>query len=212
MRTRMSKTSVLVVAAVGLMLMQCGCGAEKVVKTGFLSDYSRLTVKSESSLRYVNESALARYSSFIVDRVTLYFHSGADGIEEKTKGKLTQEKIDDLTNYMHSKIVEAVKDSGYSVVHQPGPGVARIRAALTDIDKTSIVTLYPGAKLSGLGLGGAALEAEIVDSNTGEQIAGLVEAQKGSRIPFVGLGKWDAAKQAMDEWAKRLQNRLEETK
>lgn len=212
MRTRMSKTSVLVVAAVGLMLMQCGCGAEKVVKTGFLSDYSRLTVKSESSLRYVNESALARYSSFIVDRVTLYFHSGADGIEDKTKGKLTQEKIDDLTNYMHSKIVEAVKDSGYSVVHQPGPGVARIRAALTDIDKTSIVTLYPGAKLSGLGLGGAALEAEIVDSNTGEQIAGLVEAQKGSRIPFVGLGKWDAAKQAMDEWGKRLQKRLEETK
>lgn len=212
MRTRMSKTSVLVVAAVGLMLMQCGCGAEKVVKTGFLSDYSRLTVKSESSLRYVNESALARYSSFIVDRVTLYFHSGADGIEDKTKGKLTQEKIDDLTNYLHSKLVEAVKDSGYSVVHQPGPGVARIRAALTDIDKTSIVTLYPGAKLSGLGLGGAALEAEIVDSNTGEQIAGLVEAQKGSRIPFVGLGKWDAAKQAMDEWGKRLQKRLEETK
>lgn len=212
MRTRMSKTSVLVVAAVGLMLMQCGCGAEKVVKTGFLSDYSRLTVKSESSLRYVNESALARYSSFIVDRVTLYFHSGADGIEDKTKGKLTQEKIDDLTNYLHSKIVEAVKESGHSVVYQPGPGVARIRAALTDIDKTSIVTLYPGAKLSGLGLGGAALEAEIVDSNTGEQIAGLVEAQKGSRIPFVGLGKWDAAKQAMDEWGKRLQKRLEETK
>lgn len=208
----MSKTSVLVVAAVGLMLMQCGCGAEKVVKTGFLSDYSRLTVKSESSLRYVNESALARYSSFIVDRVTLYFHSGADGIEDKTKGKLTQEKIDDLTNYLHSKIVEAVKESGHSVVYQPGPGVARIRAALTDIDKTSIVTLYPGAKLSGLGLGGAALEAEIVDSNTGEQIAGLVEAQKGSRIPFVGLGKWDAAKQAMDEWGKRLQKRLEETK
>ena len=210
MRTRMSKTSVLVVAAVGLMLMQCGCGAGKVVKTGFLSDYSRLTVKSESSLRYVNESALARYSSFIVDRVGVHFHSGADAIEDKTKGKLTQEKIDDLTNYFHSKIVEAVKESGHTVVYQPGPGVARIRTAISDIDKTSIVTLYPGAKLSGLGLGGAALEAEIIDSTTGEQIAGLVEAQKGSRIPFVGLGKWDAAKQAMDEWAKRLEKRLEE--
>jgi hypothetical protein len=212
METRMSKTSVLVVAAVGLMLMQCGCGAGKVVKTGFLSDYSRLRVKSESSLRYVNEPALAKYSSFIVDTVQVHFHSGADGIEDKTKGKLTQEKIDDLTNYLHSKLVEAIKDSGHSVVHQPGRGVARIRTAITDIDKTSIVTLYPGAKLSGLGLGGAALEAEIVDSFSGEQIAGLVEAQKGSRIPFVGLGKWDAAKQAIDEWGKRLQKRLEESK
>jgi len=139
----MSKTSVLAVAAVGLMLMQCGCGAGKTVKAGFLSDYSRLEVESESTMRYVNERALAKYSSFIVDRVGLHFHSGADGIEDKTKGKLTQEKIDDLTNYLHSKLVEAVKDSGHSVVHQPGRGVARIRAALTDIDETSLVTLYP---------------------------------------------------------------------
>ncbi len=210
METRMSKTSVLVVAAVGLMLMQCGCGAGKVVKTGFLSDYSRMKVESESTMRYVNEPALAKYSSFIVDRVGVHFHSGADAIEDKTKGKLTQEKIDDLTNYFHSKLVEAVKESGHSVVYQPGPGVARIRTAITDIDETSLVTLYPGAKISGLGLGGAALEAEIIDSSTGEQIAGLVEVQKGSRIPFVGLGKWDAAKQAMDEWAKRLKKRLEE--
>ncbi len=140
----------------------------------------------------------------------MHFHKGAQAIEDQTEGKLTQEQIEDLTNYLHSKLVEAVKDSGHSVVHQPGRGVARIRTAITDIDETSIVTLYPGAKLSGLGLGGAALEAEIVDSNTGKQIAGLVEAQKGSRIPFAGLGKWDAAKQAMDEWGKRLEKRLKE--
>lgn len=74
------------------------------------------------------------------------------------------------------------------------------------------ITMLPTAKLAGVGLGDASLETEIVDSNTGEQIAALVEAQKSSKIPFSGLEKWDAAKQAIDEWGKRLQKRLEETR
>jgi len=154
---------------------------------------------------------LAKYSNFMVDTVEVHFHSGAKGIEEKSKGNLTQQDIDDLTNYMHTVLVNAIKASGRNVVFQPGSGVARIRAALTDIDKSKVTSLMPTAKVAGLGIGGASLEAEIIDSKTGEQIAGLVEAQLGSRIPFSGLGKWDAAKQAMDEWGKRLQTRLEET-
>lgn len=212
MKKRMKETSVLMIVAIVVMLVQCGCGPGAVTKTGFLSDYSRLRAKSASSLRYVNERALAKYSNFIVDTVDVHFHSGAKGIEEKTKGKLTQQNIDDLTNYMHTKIVEAVKATGNSVVYQPGSGVARIRVAITDIDKSSATTLLPQAKLAGVGLGGASLEAEIVDSMTGEQIAGLVEAQMGSRIPFSGLGQWDAAKQAMDNWGKRLKKRLEEAR
>ena len=91
---------------------------------------------------------------------------------------------------------------------QDGPGVARIRAALTDINKSNATTLLPTSKMAGVGLGGATLEAEMVDSKTNQQIVALVEAQLGSRVPFSGLGKWDAAKQAMDDWGKRLQKRL----
>ena len=212
MKTKTIKASVLMVLSVVVMSMQLGCGASKAVKSGFLSDYSRLEAKSSSSLRYVNERALVKYSSFMVDTVDVHFHSGAKGIKEASNGKLSQQDIDDLTNYMHTALVKAIKASGRKVVFQPGPGVARIRAALTDINKSNATTLIPTTKVAGVGLGGASLEAEVVDSNTGEQIGALVEAQLGSRIPFAGLDKWDAAKQAMDNWGKRLQERLEENK
>ena len=203
MEKRMKETSVLMVVAIGLMLIQCGCGGG-VTKTGYLTDYSRLQKESDSTLRYANTRALARYSNFIVNRVEVHLHSGA-----KSKGKLTQKEINDLTNYMHARIVKAVEDSGNRVAYQPAAGVARIRIALTDINKSTAASLLPQAKLAGIGLGGASMEAEIIDSKTGEQIGALVEAQVGSRIPFANLGEWDAAKQVMNDWAKRFQKRLE---
>jgi hypothetical protein len=106
MKKRMKKTNVLMVVVVGLMSIQCGCGGG-VTRTGFLTDYSRLQKESGSTLRYVNTRALARYSNFIVNRVEVHLHSGA-----KSKGKLTQREINDLTNYMHARIVKAVEDSG----------------------------------------------------------------------------------------------------
>jgi hypothetical protein len=206
----MKRTKLLMVLAIGIMVIQCGCGSkEKVQAVGFLSDYSRLITVSDSSLQYVNKSALAKYSTVIIDPVEAHFHEGANAIEDQTKGKLTEEKIKDLRNYMHSKIAKAAYDAGYRTVWQPGPTVARIRVALTDISKSSVASLIPQAKLiAGAGIGGASMEAEIVDSITGEQILAVVESKTGTRIPFANLGKWDAAKQVIDGWAKRLKMRL----
>jgi hypothetical protein len=205
----MKRVSVLMVAAVGLMLIQFGCGSKEMAQTGFLTDYSRLRKESDTSLLNMNDRALARYSNFIVDRVEVHFHKGAKAIEERTKGKLTQQEINDLTSYMHSKIVEAVKASGNSVAYKPASGVARIRVALTDIDESTAASLLPQAKLAGVGIGGASMEAEIVDSMTGEQIGAIVQSKKGSRMPFANLDKWDATKQVIGDWAKRFQKRLE---
>ena len=200
----MNRTSVLMILAVGMMLIQCGCGSEGAARTGFLSDYSRLQTESSTSLRYVNTRALAKYSSFIVDPVRVHFHSGS-----KSKGKLTQQQISDLTSYMHANIISAVLDSGNNVVYKPAPGVARVRVALTDIEKTKAVNLMPQASLLGVGLGGASMEGEVIDSMTGEQIGAVVESQKGSRIPFSNLGEWTTAKKIMDDWGKRFRERLE---
>jgi len=210
MKKKMKKTSVLMIVTIGLMLMQFGCGSNAVVKTGFLTDYSRLSKESDSTLRHINKRALAKYSNFIVDPVKVHFHMGSKAIEHRTEGKLTQRQMTDLTNYLHAKIVRAVKDSGNRVVYQPGSGVARIRVALTDIDRSTAASLLPTAKIVGAGIGGASMEAEVVDSMTGEQIGAVVESKKGSIIPFANLGQWDAAKQVMDDWAKRFEKRLDE--
>jgi len=86
--------------------------------------------------------------------------------------------------------------------------------AITDLEKTNVVlAAVPQARmLTGAGVGGAAMEAEIVDSMTGKQIAAVVETKAGSRVPFTGLSDWGGAKSAMDEWAKRLRERLDESR
>jgi hypothetical protein len=201
----MKKTSFLMVLSVAIMFIQCGCGAQKAQRVGFLSDYSKLQKESSSSLRYVNIEALGRYSNFIVDPVKVHFH-GSD----KSKGKLTRQDISDLTNYMHAQIIKAVQSSGNKVVYQPAAGVARIRVALTDIEKTSAVSTLPQASLLGVGIGGVSMEAEVIDSITGKQIGAVLEAQKGSRVPFSNLGEWTTAKKIMNDWADRFKKRLEE--
>jgi hypothetical protein len=150
---------------------------------------------------------VASYSGFIVDPVPVRFYKGA-----KSEGKLTDEQITDLTNYMHTKIVEAVQSAGKKVAYQPAAGVARIRVALTDMEKSSAVSILPQASLLGAGIGGASMEAEVVDSMTGKQIGAVVESKQGSRMPFANLGDWTAAKNVIDSWAARFQKRLEESR
>lgn len=203
----MKTQRVLVVSLVAMVVFFSGCGGSEQVKTGFLSDYSKLQRESDSSLRYVNTQVIAQYSGFIVDPVKASFQNKA-----KAEDKLTEEQITDLTSYMHSKILEAVQGAGKKVVYQPAAGVARIRVALTDIEKTSAVNMIPQASLLGAGIGGASMEAEVLDSVTGKQIGAVVESAKGSRIPFTNLGDWTAAKGVMDGWAERFQKRLEESR
>ncbi len=186
-----------------LLVVFCGCESKEKAMTGFLSDYSRLKKESASTLRYVNEDAVRRYSSFIVDPVGVHFYSGS-----KSEGKLNEQQLSELTNYMHSKIVEAVQGAGKTVVEQPGAGVARVRASLSDIKKSTAVSVLPQASLLGAGIGGASMEAEVVDSMTGEQIGAVVDSGTGSRVPFTNLSDLNAAKTVIDGWAKRFKERL----
>ena len=183
----------------------CGCAARLAERTGFLSDYSKLEPRSDVSYRYVAEDRLPQYSKFIIDPVEIHLHR-----RSKAKKKISQEDLTDLKNYMHTALVEAIEDS-YEVVYRPGPGVARVRVALTDIKKAQVLlNIHPASKIMGTGLGGASLEAEIVDSQTGEQIGALVESQLGDRLSLDGLSTWGDAKAIMDSWAARFRERLDE--
>ena len=151
-----------------------------------------------------------QYNKFIIDPVVIHFHTGSKAIEERSKGKIKEQDIIDLKNYMHSAIVEAISDR-YSIAYRPGPGVARVRIAITDLKKANVLmNIHPASKLVGSGLGGASLEAEWLDSQTGKQIAALVESQLGDRLSLDGLSEWGDAKSIMDGWAQRFRKRLDE--
>ena len=113
---------------------------------------------------------------------------------------------------MHHAAVEAIEKAGYKIAYHRESGVARIRIALTDVYKTNlVVSAIPTSRIAtGAGTGGASMEAEIIDSMTGEQLGAIVQGQGGSRIPLTGMSDWGGAEHAMDEWAKRLTKRLQE--
>lgn len=207
----MSKTSVLMIMAAVILVGIGGCGGSKApVTTGFLGDYSKLQAVSDESYRYLNKTALSKCTAFIVEPVAVHFKEGSKAIQAKSEGKVTEQDLADLTNYFHDAIVKAITDAGYSVTYQPASGVARIRVALTDMEETNALNVLPQASLLGVGVGGLAMEAEVIDSVTSKQIAAVVESQKGSRVPFSNLGEWGTAKGVMDGWAKRLKERLDE--
>jgi hypothetical protein len=180
-----------------------GCGASMQPHTGFLGDYSKLEVRSATSHRYIAPgNPLRNYHRFMIDPITVY-HNG--DIPELTPSQVTQ-----LKNYLHEALTKAISDR-YPVVHAPGPGVARLRAAITDIKRSTWwMSIHPGTKLTGAGTGSAALEAELVDSVSGRQLAALVESQKGNQFELDTFSELDDVRDVMDDWAKRFRQRLDD--
>ena len=195
------KTCLLISTTLVFSLVTSGCGGKLKQPTGFLSDYSKLKKESANTMRYSDEAALATYTGFIVDPIQMRI--------QDPKRSPKPETIADLTGYMHDKLEEAVRKSGKRLAYHPEEGVARLRIALTDIGKSHPVSMLPYSSMAGVGVGGASVEAELVDSMTGKQIAAFIQSKEGeSKIPFTALGDWTAAKQTIDAWAKNLQQRL----
>lgn len=193
--------AILFMAATTMFLV--GCGASAAQRTGFLGDYSKLERRSDTSHRYIAPgNRLGSYHSFIIEPIIVFHHGDLS--------KMSQSEVSELTNYLEDAIMEAISDK-YGVVRHPGPGVARLRMALTDVKRSTWwMNLHPGTKLSGAGAGSAALEAEITDPVTGEQIAALVESQKGNQFELDMFSEFDDVKDVMDDWAKRFRMRLDE--
>jgi hypothetical protein len=201
---RLNQTMVLLLL-VTMSLMSVGCSAKKAVSVGFISDYSNLEPAGDNSMRYLApDNAMASYSSFIIDPVKIHYHAQAEGKDTP------REDAENLAIYMRGALVDAIADK-YKVVSSPAPGVARIRIALTDIKKSSpAMNVLPQTKLIGMGLGGVAMEGEIVDTQSGRQLAALIESKLGERLSLDGLSDWGDAKAIIDGWAERLRVRLDE--
>ena len=196
-----------VLCVLGLLLVGgCGTKMDTAPRTGFLSDYSRLRTVDDSTLRYIAPGRLGQYRTFVIDPVTIYLHGDSEGHE--IPPNIRQE----LALYMRGTMVDALAGP-YDITPYPGPGVARLRIAITDIkSSTQALTAMPQMRMiGGAGLGGVAIEAELLDSQSGEQIAALVETRLASRLALTGgWSEWGDCKAVMDDWAKRFRKRMDE--
>jgi Protein of unknown function (DUF3313) len=114
------------------------------------------------------------------------------------------------------------------VVTDPGPGVFHLRAALTDVELTrtkanaalmagtaaASATVAPDVSLvmPRLSVGRASIEAEMVDSRSGERMVGLVTSKEGRRFfsGLRGMQKSSDFEVACKYWANAFRERLDQ--
>jgi hypothetical protein len=189
--TKMATKLLAYWSLVGACLAAGGCGGPQKPETvGFLSDYSHLRPETKSRSRYwPPDNRLDQYSQFIVDPVPVY-------LDDKTLAKLDPDtNLAELSRYMHDAMVRALEPYYRVAGATPGPATGRIRMALTYLKKGGP-----------FGAGAAAIEAELVDSQTGRQVLALREIQKGKGT---SQPEWSDAREIMDDWARRFAGALE---
>lgn len=187
-----------------LLLMSCAAPVQKQERAGFISDYSNLKETSGKALSY-DGPELGLYSKFYVAPGELLFEPG------EGDSMINKADLEELLTYFRGEMIEQIsRDDGYQVVDEPGEGVATIRWGLTAVDATiGALNISLATKITGAGLGGAAMEGEIIDSITGKQLAASVRWGSGSRVLRAGITKLGDAKIQADSWAKALRKRLD---
>jgi hypothetical protein len=186
--------------------------------SGFLKDYSALQPNPnvESALTYVSSDAqknLRSYFAIVVDPVTLYVATDVD------EGKVSEASVKAVTNYFEHALKQAVSDA-FPIVEAPGPLTLRLRAALVGVDVGGAVPAGDMPADVGpldhvLNIAKLRVEAELLDSETGERIAAIVDnanlgagADVGAQY-FSRVERFAAARDAFDQWAGRLREFLD---
>jgi len=188
--------------------------------SGFLKDYSNLKPNPNldgTALTFVSNDAqknLHRYIAVIVDPVQVYLASDVD------ESKLPDKARGVGARYFH-KALEGAVSSAFPIVSQPGPLVLRLRSAIVGVDVGGEVPAADKAAAADnaldrtVNIGKVAVEMELVDSQTGEQIASMVDREtlgSGAEIGAVNFSreeKWAAAREAFDGWARRVRDFLD---
>ena len=209
---------------IAVLLLACalpalGCGAVRgrrgaPEETGFLRDYRQLGPREgyDARLVYVSPRAdWSRYSAVEIDSVTLWASH-----ENVKLSKQDQQMLTDLVyKAMHEQLGRE-----FRLVDRAGPDVLRLRAALTqakgaNVPLRTMSTILPQALLLGAAVGlsadtaatvgTATLEAELLDSITGERLAAAVDQRAGTKslLTTRTFTTWGDVEAAANFWAER---------
>jgi hypothetical protein len=195
------------VITVLLITAACGVGIRKE-PGGFLGDYSQFKPDPEydGMLTYEKPGTdWSRFTKLEIDPVLVFIKPGAKDRE------LDPEAQKMMADYFRNAVVKAVEDL-CPVVDRPGSDVLRIRAAITEVIPANVAlnVLSGAALMIPVDMGGAAMEAEFLDSMTGERLGAVVHKRVGTPLDMVGgYTKWGHAKAAFDYWAQELRKSLE---
>jgi hypothetical protein len=223
MKTSFIRTLAVFAIAIAVAAPVAAFSADKLVKkeqySGFLKDYSQLKeekdAKGEKVMRYLSPKLTSgAYSKVMIDRVDFYPAPRPD----KSVDSATLHQISDY----YDKALRQKIGAKTTVVDQAGPGVVRMRVAITAVTSETaalkayqyipIALIVQGAKsAAGARAKNAELytELEVLDSQTGERIGAVVKKGIGTEVKEVKEGKekgekmvaLDNVKPILDNWA-----------
>lgn len=211
MRTTLKLASAVLIVSV--LAASNGFAAERY--SGFLGDaaaYSKLGPGPEggAKMRWVKPGVdFSKYNKFMVDSVVFHFGKDSDNV-------IDPKEMNELADAFNLELVTALKDK-YPIVGEPGPGVLRIRVAITNFKASrpgisavsSVMPIGLGISLLKKGAtggwsGGGEIGAEImaIDTENNEVIVlGVDEKQAAFEQRFSKAG---VAKDAFKFWAERI--------
>ncbi|MGO9268354.1 MAG: DUF3313 domain-containing protein [Candidatus Binataceae bacterium] len=189
--------------------------------SGFLgSDYALLTPGApgsgqEAQLAYTDTSAnFTSYNQIMIAPVTFW------GDKDSSLSAADQQT---LCNYFYNVLKQDLSKN-FTLVDDPGPGVAKLTVALTDATSAipvlrTIAVIVPQAHALSLikqGLtgtysfvGSATGEAKLTDSVSGQLLAAWSDKRFGTgALKNVTVWQWGDADNAMNYWANGLDQRL----
>ena len=212
-------TRICMFVVIGLSLALAGC-ASGPKQSGFLGNYySNLGPGPEGGVKYrwlKPGVDFSKYNKLMIDSVVFYYAPDSD--DKSIDG----EQMKELTDAFNTELVNVLKDS-YPIVAEPGPDVARLRIALTNVKKskpvvsaiTSIVPVGIGISIikkggTGSWTGSGATNAEFMalDSTTNDVIAVAEDEQTAGY--FERFSRLGSAKDAFKYWAERIKIFLNE--
>ncbi len=226
MRSSEVRRTLAAMAAAAAAVIVGGCAethqGRNPIMSGFLGDYSQLRegAGDEAQLVYVKPNCDFRaYDKLMLDPIKVVCTPQKSWLAEASK-----EEVQALVDYFDAAIRKSLGDD-VAFVDAPGPGVLRLRLALTDASGAAVVrdvvsSVVPQmlaiSALKSLilnkatGVGEASVEAELVDSVSGERLVAAVDKRIGSKFTgrFDKFDQWRAPKAAFDYWAMRMKLRM----
>ena len=219
------KSMILVIALIAVTLPSIGWAAGDVKFSGFLDDYSALVPNPERTgvLVYKAPDFQPRnYSRFIFTPIEIWIDPASE-----YKG-VQPDQLKKITDRFLEVMIDALED-GYPIVDKPGPGVAIVRIALTNVylkkKKVKWYTYTPvGAVSKGvevaagknIALATAHLEMELLDSQSGQRLQAGIDLQAGEKLrekikkeKKAPETTWADVEETLEFYAKRLRQRMD---
>ena len=183
-------------AALFMALLIAGCATQQTVPTeqfsGYLGNYSKLKPAKDAAGRDVllwqsRKLKPGVYSKLILDPIVFY-------PAPRTSSQISSKTLYAMRNYLNNAVVREV-GKAITLTDKPGPGVLRLRAAITGAateaeglkayEYIPVALIAVGATSAAGGRDREAfvvLEAELLDSGTGKRLMIGVRKHKAKKL------------------------------